>query len=381
MRLCTAALMLAFAAQGADLKGLYDNHQWFELRDALRTDQGIPLYRIAVAAAFNDSTRAEEEFRTWQRSAKQSDFPALGEAVVWIAQMHVRNGRYQFELPRLKLPDMGVPNLAVAARGSSSLQAEVTQDHYLIPPVSVNGQNARLALDTGAGISIITESEARRLGLTNLATQLEFTWFAGAKSKQHIAVAKRVAIGNFEFHDVAFGVIADEDLARFSRQIHGAIGLSLLLAIETIRWSRDGELELGFPSSPAGESNLCFDNFATVARIEFQQRKIYAVFDTGNPCSKWWPPLSRDFPKLINQSSGKKSIANTGGNTADVQAAIIPQLPLRIGGFEVTQNDAPVLQAQTSANSAYYHGNLGFDLLRQARRVTLDFKSLALTLE
>jgi hypothetical protein len=64
MRLCATALMLAFAAQGADadLKGLYHNHQWFELRDALRTGQGTPLYRIAVAAAFNDSTRAEEEF-------------------------------------------------------------------------------------------------------------------------------------------------------------------------------------------------------------------------------------------------------------------------------------------------------------------------------
>ena len=75
MRLCTAALMLAFAAQGADLKDLYDNHQWFELRDALRTEQGMPLYRIAVAAAFDDSTRAEEQFSAWQRSAPSTGLP------------------------------------------------------------------------------------------------------------------------------------------------------------------------------------------------------------------------------------------------------------------------------------------------------------------
>ncbi len=381
MHLCTAVLMLAFAAQGADLKLLYDNHQWFELRDALRTERGHPLYRIAVAAAFNDSTRAEEEFRVWQRSAQQSDAPALREAVLCIVQMHMRNGRYQIELPGGKLPDMGVPSQTLAAHGASRLHAEETQDHHLIAPISVNGQTARLALDTGAGISIITESEARRLGLSDLTTQMEFIWFAGAKSKQRIAVAKRVTIGSYEFRDVAFGVVADEDLAKFSRQIHGGIGVPLLTAIENIRWSRDGEMELGFPASPAGETNLCFDGFATVARIEFQRRKIYAVLDTGNPWSKWWPPLSRDFPKLLEQNSGKKMIANTGGNAAEVQSAIIPQLRLRVGGFEVTHHDAPILQARTSANSAYYGGSMGFDLLRQARRVTIDFKSLTLRLE
>ena len=48
---CTAVLTLAFAAYGGDpeLKVLYDTHERFALRDALRTRQGIPLHRIAVA--------------------------------------------------------------------------------------------------------------------------------------------------------------------------------------------------------------------------------------------------------------------------------------------------------------------------------------------
>ena len=89
-----------------------------------------------------------------------------------------------------------------------------------------------MVLDSGANISVITESEARRLGLSAVTGQPHLSWFGGKETRQRLAVAKRLEIGNFRFRDVAFGVIADADLAKFSPDIRGAVGLPVLMAME-----------------------------------------------------------------------------------------------------------------------------------------------------
>ena len=45
---------------GLSPKVLYDQHRWFELRDAIQEQPVSPLYKGAVAAAFNDRKNAEE---------------------------------------------------------------------------------------------------------------------------------------------------------------------------------------------------------------------------------------------------------------------------------------------------------------------------------
>jgi hypothetical protein len=41
------------------LRPLYDQHRWFELRDAVKGQEVAPLYKGAVASAFNDTNTAE----------------------------------------------------------------------------------------------------------------------------------------------------------------------------------------------------------------------------------------------------------------------------------------------------------------------------------
>jgi hypothetical protein len=381
MRIWSAAvLVFVFAARGSDLKTLYDGHQWFELRQALRTDKGTWLYRIAVAVAFNDVQHADNEFRAMLRSTTEADAAEIREAALWIIGLHGRSGRYRHVIPGAKLPDIDqIPTLTVTARAPSRVRGEV--NGYLIAPVSINGRAARFAIDVGAAMSVVTESEAKRLGLSAIAGQLSFGWFSGALSKQRLAVARKLDIGKFRFRNVAFGVVPDADLAKFSPELRGAVGLPVLMAMETLRWNRDGDLEFGFPSDTRGESNLCFDGWGPAARIEFQQRKIYAALDTGNPASVWWPPLSRAFPALLEQNGNETKFGIAEGATTEVDAIIVPHLSVRIGSLDVIQNDAPILRGQTTASSAYYAGNLGLDLLMQARQVSIDFKALVLTLE
>ncbi len=50
-------------AQSTDLKELYGQHRWFELREAIRNDRhASPVFLGAIAAAFNDDPEAQKKF-------------------------------------------------------------------------------------------------------------------------------------------------------------------------------------------------------------------------------------------------------------------------------------------------------------------------------
>ena len=48
---------LAMAGESPTLEALYDQHRWFELHEAIKDREGPPLYKGAVAAAFNSGSR------------------------------------------------------------------------------------------------------------------------------------------------------------------------------------------------------------------------------------------------------------------------------------------------------------------------------------
>jgi hypothetical protein len=76
--------------------------------------------------------------------------------------------------------------------------------------VSVHNQFASFILDSDANISIISESEARRLSFTINQPALAITGVDGTKAPgARTAVADRLFIGNVELRNVAFLVIGD----------------------------------------------------------------------------------------------------------------------------------------------------------------------------
>ena len=82
--------------------------------------------------------------------------------------------------------------------------------------VGLNGKNARLILDTGAGGILVSRKVAERSGLTHLGA----TAFAGIGDKGwqagYVAVADRIRVGELEFQDCVVSVsekpsVADDD--------------------------------------------------------------------------------------------------------------------------------------------------------------------------
>ncbi len=381
-----------------DLKSLYDAHQWFELRDSVSRGAAPVFYQGAVACAFNDLHRCEKKLAPVIKSPRQSG-DAI-EAHRLLASAYLRQGKYREALAQvnallaLSPGDSDVrddrpllaalnefPDQKVVSRSFTTLEL---QDAGL--PILINGNQATYWFDTGADLSVLSESEAKRFGMRILAVPINVGGLAGGQTDSRVAVADELSIGSIRLRNVAFLVFSD-DQPPFSQSppgSRGLIGIPVLLALQRFVWGPDRKFEIGSKSSNRfmPHADLCFDGHHPVVQIQFQDRRLALTLDTGATNTDLYPPFAAAFPELIRTSPKTESYKVEGvGGVKNMDAAVLSPLHFSVGGFPVVLSPARVLLTPTIETSKFFHGNLGIDLLQQAHKMTFDFKAMSLRLQ
>jgi predicted aspartyl protease len=252
----------------------------------------------------------------------------------------------------------------------------------LVIRASVNNRQVDWIVDTGMNISMISESEAQMLGISVHRLRANASDLAGGTVPVGAAVADELRIGECDVRNVPLVVLPDsrppmDELARGER---GIIGLPVLLALGTLRWSADGTFEIGGPSSPGASPTLCFDELLPIVRVEWEGKPLDFVLDTGNVAgTQLWERFALEQRHLMEKQGAKaKEWLVTIGSSGYREVVRIPRLGLRIGGLEVTLRPANVFSRPVG--NEHHHGLLGMDLLDQAREVTIDFRSMSVGL-
>jgi clan AA aspartic protease (TIGR02281 family) len=397
--LLTFTPCFAAAQRTAELKTLYDAHSWFRLRDAVRAGKAPAFYQAVVACAFNHLKDCERNLRSTIQSAPQSDQAYEAHEVLVYAYQRAGAYRRAFseinELLKAK-PDAAdvqnargffsqYPDQTVAESRPSKVRYRI-DDGNMFLPVAINGKPAHYMIDTGANFSTISESEAKRLGMTIHDVAAKGSDSTGGEISARTAVADRLEIGNARLRSVPFLVLSDaqQPFVDAAQDQRGILGLPVLVALQTVRWHRDGtfEVALHLKRDGARTPNLCFERGDVLTQAEFGQRKITLLIDTGAETTRLWPNFARDFASIVDPFRKSDSTQVTGvGRSVQLESIQVPEIALRVGDAAVILHPAQVLLKQTTDASRWHHGNLGLDLLNQARVVTIDFKAMTLTLE
>ncbi len=172
-------------------------------------------------------------------------------------------------------------------------------------PITINEHQAQYIIDTGAAFSMVTESEAKRLGIKTVAGTPKYNGITGAGgSAGHYGYAERVRFGDTELRNVTYMVLPDDAIdffVKLPQEQRGVIGMPILLAAEAIRWDRDGNLSIGIETKPANlrDANVAFDGLVPLTYWEVAGHRIAVELDCGSDRSFVWPRYIMDFPELI----------------------------------------------------------------------------------
>jgi hypothetical protein len=400
---CFACLAVnTLAATGPDFPGLLRRQDWFGLRDAAALQPPPALYAGALAVAFHRDAEALRILREYLAgSPKAAD---AGTARYALADLDARAGRYRSALDDLQpllarhprrrdlleaqsfFSALGAQgDLAVAAREPVQTSWDLV-DGNLFVPATVNGAAGKYLLDTGANISVVSVSEARRLGLTVQGSGSGKD-YAGNRVPFQTAVAAEFRLGGIVLHHVAFGVVPDaqQPFAGLPVGRRGILGIPILLAAQTWRWTKDGKLEAGFASTGCGTAggkssgNLAFAGSSPVLRAEYGAVPLVFSLDTGATATNLWPLFARRYSTRLS-SRGKVKIEGVGGSR-QVAGATLAEFALAIGDRTLRLKNVKVETKTVSPGSRERYGNLGLDLLAGASRVTLDFAAMCLAVE
>lgn len=386
------------APKGPSLQDLYERHSWFELRDAIAGRTVPSLYAGAVASAFNRPRDAE---RYLNRAVREASTPeaaneareALGNLYMRLgrssdmirvldealaaapSRSDIREARQAFELFRR------LPNQTARAGRNRPFPCEVGPTGVVLPVV-VNGKLVHWLFDSAFSHSAMSESEARLLGISVPGATVSAGDFAGGTAPMRTAVAERMTIGDAELRHVPVLVFPDSQPPwnEYPPGRRGTIGLPVALALQAIRWTKGGTCQMGSNPIRPGRTdvNLAFDGETPITRAQLAGKPVELIVDTGNQGgSQFWERFARDFPQIVSEGRKSTKVVQQIGGSEERQIVSIPEIRLRVGGFDSVLQPANVFSKPVGND--LQHGILGMDVWSQANEVTIDFQAMSLT--
>jgi predicted aspartyl protease len=272
----------------------------------------------------------------------------------------------------------GERNFSVAIRHNSLGVIDV--------PLQIGDKKEWWIFDTGASISTITVSTANRLGLTisreRASTQSSAT---GKEVPIWITVIPQIRFGSAIAHDAVAQVMDDKDLdinlgENGHYQIEGILGYPVLEALGSFTFTGN-ELTVAPESQPTSRSTrLYVDEMTPLVEATAGGHELIFGFDTGAFSSSFSAKYFRKFPHDFASLTDREYMVAGAGGTRSSRDYELPRVELELGSATATFKNVDVLTSDLGAGLLdEVFGNLGQDVIRQFKTVTIDFKRMRLS--
>lgn len=394
------------------LARLYEECRYFELRDELAAPEAdlapdLEFFRGAVDQVFNRLEPAVRRLEGYIAAGRSSPPRMLmKEAWVLLADAFRRLGRYgeageAYRQALLRFGPVldrderinleshvgwwsalaGVPGQTVEIAADTTVR--MTKRRF---PVRVADRTVLFGYDTGSNVSILYESAAVELGIRVLGPPVMVQTGSGNPVEGRIGVVPELGWGSVRLRNVLVLVLPDElfpdGKARPGGGRKGLLGMPVLEALKELTETRAGDLIV--PARPASRPgrNMCLSGFMPVVEAVHRGVRLRLCLDTGAATTSLFPPFYRRLRGEINSRARvRESTVGGIGLSRTVPVRILDEFAFRAGGKDFALRRVLVQTAETHADSRYFHGTIGVDVLSLCSRMTLDFASMAFVLE
>jgi len=373
---------------------------WFAVRLAQAHGKVLSaLCKGEMDAAEDHRQRAETELNEVIKAAPHSDDAYAARSA--LLHFYLRIGRFhdagaQIEAMREakpKAPDLANvrslfallaahPDMTVNGDQGESVRSQIIGGN-VFAPITVNGAARSYMLDTGLDLSLMSELEAKRLGLKPESSTTRMSDISGLVGAEvRVVVVDELTVGAIHLQHVPFLVVADTNGAfvGIPPDQHGVLGIQPLAALGRLSFEANGMLGIrrgmnGKDETVATTEPLLFVGTTPITRIVYQGRTLPVTFDTGATQTTLNPPFAKAFPEVVRSGQSQNHDMNGLSGTTVQKSVSVARLSLEFGR-KVELAPATILLDQTTSTSAWAGANLGFDLMQQARPFAVDFRQM-----
>jgi predicted aspartyl protease len=386
----------------ARLLELYAHADFFALRARLESmdssdDARVHFLRAAAAHAFNDP--ANSNGRLARLPAETGALPdsLQVEAHRLRLRNHLRLHQYDAGLEAartlLALPALdsttraGVENEARALGALAGAPAqrvmrraatEIVRGADGRVPLLVGDSARSYAMDTGANMSLMMRSEAVALGLAIRSAGVEVATSTGSRVTADIAVAPRLVLGEVELADVVFLVVPDELLTFGLFRIPGLIGFPVLDALGEVEFRGGGVLRIPAQVPVRHSRNLALRFLTPLVTLTVLDLAAVCVLDTGARTTALHLPFYERHRPWVEGAGVADTVTVVGvGGGRRMQAYVLSDVLLSVGGAAVTLPRVPVYTESVAAGQQAADCVLGLDVLNELGGYIMNLRSMA----
>ena len=250
----------------------------------------------------------------------------------------------------------------------------------------INGNNAKITFDTGAGANVITDSLAAVYGLELLDAKASVTGIDS--SVGHYAIAKELKLGNIKITDVPFYVIDisshNEEADKYLGILEVIIGSELMLQLKDVTLDFTSK-EIVIPkiaTEPANvRPNMCFSaGMNLLANAEINGEPILIILDSGDAS---YGSLTKSFfeqnKEMLTSECKSDTIRHGGvGGVWEVPCYRLPDAILSLAGNKVKIPSIPVM---IEGQNNIRYNNLGIRSMMLYRKLRFNLVDMVITTE
>ena len=271
----------------------------------------------------------------------------------------------------------GVPRQAIIASHPTPVATRRDKVGLMTADTLINGQPQTMIVDTGASLSVLSMSTAKRLGV-RLRDGASIHSATRDVVPVKLGVADTMEFAGFRLSNVVFLVLDDAQLqGPRGYQIEAIIGFPVLRAMKRIGFTSGGRLAPE-PASSSRAKSVGELRVVGGSRLFVTARLGGAVtslhLDTGATDSSLSALFATRHPDVLaGLDHSKTGTASVGGaNVQDV--AIWKAVPVEIAGRTMTLPTLPITISKMSGSDAKTIGAVGQDILGRFCSYTLDFQ-------
>ncbi|QDE37733.1 hypothetical protein FIV34_00240 [Luteibacter pinisoli] len=243
-----------------------------------------------------------------------------------------------------------------------------------------NGIEGSWMLDSGANYPVVSETFAKRLGLSVKGAIGGIGSSTGVTVQSKVAIVREIRLGTATLRNVAVLVVSDEllhiKLPTKEHQISAALGFPVFQALGQITFHGDKAISIGAASGPMeGGVQIYMDGLTPTVMASTAGETVPLVLDTGASATS----LSSAYWMTVKDRAGawprSRQASGGMGGAQSFDTVTQPELKLVLGKDDVTLRNVRIETASRSGpGGPPMFGTLGQDAWAGAAGFTLDFR-------